>query len=153
MQSHEISAKILALSNELNDHNYRYYVLAEPVISDQEFDLKLKELEALEKQFPEFALPNSPTKTVGGGLLDEAVKVSDFFLSGGEVVADVLHGVDDPVLGVELVLLLDRHPGQRAPLFPDLLVALGLLLLGYAGSTLVLILLRHRLAAMLALAK
>ncbi|MCF8201000.1 MAG: NAD-dependent DNA ligase LigA [Bacteroidia bacterium] len=71
MQSHEISAKILALSNELNDHNYRYYVLAEPVISDQEFDLKLKELEALEKQFPEFALPNSPTKTVGGGLLDE----------------------------------------------------------------------------------
>ena len=71
MQSHEISAKILALSNELNDHNYRYYVLAEPVISDQEFDLKLKELEALEKQFPEFALPNSPTKTVGSGLLDE----------------------------------------------------------------------------------
>jgi DNA ligase (NAD+) len=71
MQSHEISAKILALSNELNDHNYRYYVLAEPVISDQEFDLKLKELEVLEKQFPEFALPNSPTKTVGGGLLDE----------------------------------------------------------------------------------
>ena len=71
MQSHEISAKILALSNELNDHNYRYYVLAEPVISDQEFDLKLKELEALEKQFPEFALPNSPTKPVGGGLLDE----------------------------------------------------------------------------------
>ena len=71
MQSHEISAKILALSNELNDHNYRYYVLAEPVISDQEFDLNLKELEALEKQFPEFALPNSPTKTVGGGLLDE----------------------------------------------------------------------------------
>ena len=71
MQSHEISAKILALSNELNDHNYRYYVLAEPVISDQEFDLKLKELEALEKQSPEFALPNSPTKTVGGGLLDE----------------------------------------------------------------------------------
>ena len=76
MQSHEISAKILALSNELNDHNYRYYVLAEPVISDQEFDLKLKELEALEKQFPEFALPNSPTKTVGGGLLDEFKTVS-----------------------------------------------------------------------------
>jgi DNA ligase (NAD+) len=50
MQSHEISAKILALSNELNDHNYRYYVLAEPVISDQEFDLKLKELEALSHQ-------------------------------------------------------------------------------------------------------
>ena len=71
MQSHEIRAKILALSNELKDHNYRYYVLAEPVISDQQFDLKLKELEALEKQFPEFALPDSPTKIVGGGLLDE----------------------------------------------------------------------------------
>lgn len=75
MQSHEIRAKILALSNELKDHNYRYYVLAEPVISDQQFDLKLKELEALEKQFPEFALPDSPTKIVGGGLLDEYVFV------------------------------------------------------------------------------
>lgn len=71
MESQEARAKIIALSQELKDHNYRYYVLAEPVISDQQFDLKLKELEVLEKAFPEFALPDSPTKTVGGGLLDE----------------------------------------------------------------------------------
>lgn len=71
MERTEAQAKIIALSQELNDHNYRYYVLAEPVISDQQFDLKLKELEALEKAFPELALPNSPTRTVGGGLLEE----------------------------------------------------------------------------------
>ncbi|MFM2299071.1 MAG: NAD-dependent ligase LigA [Bacteroidota bacterium] len=71
MESQEAHAKIIALSQELKDHNYRYYVLAEPVISDQQFDLKLKELEALEKAFPQFALPDSPTQIVGGGLLDE----------------------------------------------------------------------------------
>lgn len=71
MESQEAQAKIIALSQELKDHNYRYYVLAEPVISDQQFDLKIKELEALEKAFPQFALPDSPTQIVGGGLLDE----------------------------------------------------------------------------------
>ncbi|MCX8483987.1 MAG: NAD-dependent DNA ligase LigA [Bacteroidia bacterium] len=71
MESQEAQAKIITLSQELKDHNYRYYVLAEPVISDQQFDLKLKELEALEKAFPQFALPDSPTQIVGGGLLDE----------------------------------------------------------------------------------
>lgn len=71
MESQEAQAKIIALSQELKDQNYRYYVLAEPVISDQQFDLKLKELEALEKAFPQFALPDSPTQIVGGGLLDE----------------------------------------------------------------------------------
>ena len=62
MQSKEIEAKILALTQELKDHNYRYYVLAEPVISDQAFDLKLKELESLEKAYPAYALPDSPTR-------------------------------------------------------------------------------------------
>lgn len=71
MESQEAQAKIITLSQELKDHNYRYYVLAEPVISDKQFDLKLKELEALEKAFPQFALPDSPTQIVGGGLLDE----------------------------------------------------------------------------------
>ncbi len=71
MERTEAQAKIQALSQELKDHNYRYYVLAEPVISDQQFDIKLKELEALEKAFPEFALANSPTQNLGGGLLEE----------------------------------------------------------------------------------
>ena len=71
MQIQEIQAKIQALTAELKDHNYRYYVLAEPVISDQQFDLKLKELEALEKEYPSLALADSPTRMVGGGLIED----------------------------------------------------------------------------------
>ncbi len=59
-------AKIKALSEELKQHNYRYYVLAQPSISDYEFDQKLKELESLEAAHPEFRLPDSPTLRVGG---------------------------------------------------------------------------------------
>jgi DNA ligase (NAD+) len=71
MQIQEIQAKILALTNELKDHNYRYYVLAEPVISDQQFDIKLKELEALEKEHPTLTIADSPTRMVGGGLIED----------------------------------------------------------------------------------
>lgn len=60
--------RIAVLSKELEEHNHRYYVLAAPIISDQEFDFLLKELEALEQQWPEFASPNSPTQRVGGGI-------------------------------------------------------------------------------------
>lgn len=71
MQIAEVQAKIQALSAELKEHNYRYYVLAEPSISDHQFDIKLKELEALEKQYPEFTLADSPTQHVGGSLIEE----------------------------------------------------------------------------------
>lgn len=54
------------LAQELNEHNYRYYIQAEPSISDYEFDMLLKELEALEKKHPELTAPDSPTKRVGG---------------------------------------------------------------------------------------
>src|SRR5690606_14978618 len=50
----------------LRQHNYAYYVEDNPVISDYEFDMKLKELQQLEKEFPQFADVNSPTKRVGG---------------------------------------------------------------------------------------
>ncbi|MEZ4936922.1 MAG: NAD-dependent DNA ligase LigA [Crocinitomicaceae bacterium] len=63
-----IRRKILQLSEELEQHNYNYYVLSNPTISDFEFDQKLKELEALEQQYPEFAEPNSPTKRIGGDI-------------------------------------------------------------------------------------
>jgi len=56
------------LVSELNQHTYNYYVLAMPTIADYEFDQKLKELEALEIQYPEFADPDSPTKKVGGDI-------------------------------------------------------------------------------------
>ena len=56
------------LREELHQHNYRYYVLDEPVISDSEFDQKMKALMALEERFPQWSDPNSPSVRVGGGL-------------------------------------------------------------------------------------
>ena len=61
-------AKIQELTAALKEHNYNYYVLANPSISDREFDMKLKELEKLEAAFPQFADPNSPTQQVGGDI-------------------------------------------------------------------------------------
>jgi len=58
--------KIKQLSDELQQHNYNYYVLASPTISDYEFDQKLKELEKLEAEYPEYRQPDSPTQRVGG---------------------------------------------------------------------------------------
>ena len=61
-----IKEKIEALREELREHNYKYYVLASPSISDYEFDMKLKELQALEDKYPEFMDATSPTMRVGG---------------------------------------------------------------------------------------
>ncbi|MBT8384284.1 MAG: NAD-dependent DNA ligase LigA [Bacteroidia bacterium] len=58
--------KIKALREELNQHNYNYYVLDAATISDYEFDIKLKELQELEAHYPEFFDANSPTQRVGG---------------------------------------------------------------------------------------
>jgi DNA ligase (NAD+) len=57
-----------ALVIELNQHTYNYYVLAMPTIADYEFDKKLEELARLEKEYPEFADPDSPTLKVGGDI-------------------------------------------------------------------------------------
>src|ERR1700749_3129100 len=67
--------RIQALAAELKQHNYNYYVLAMPTISDHDFDMKLDELSSLEKQFPEFADPDSPTQKVGGDITKEFVTV------------------------------------------------------------------------------
>ena len=61
-----IKEKIEGLRRELREHNYKYYVLASPSISDYEFDMKLKELQILEGQYPEFIDATSPTVRVGG---------------------------------------------------------------------------------------
>jgi DNA ligase (NAD+) len=61
-----IQQKIETLRKELNQHNYNYYVLDNPVISDYEFDKLLEELIRLEKEYPEFHDPNSPSERVGG---------------------------------------------------------------------------------------
>lgn len=63
-----IKDQIESLRNELREHNYRYYVLSEPVISDYEFDMKLKALQELEAAHPEYFDPASPTQRVGGGI-------------------------------------------------------------------------------------
>ena len=60
--------KIESLREALHEHNYRYYILDQPIITDYEFDQMLKELQELEKDYPEFNDPNSPTKRVGGGV-------------------------------------------------------------------------------------
>jgi len=60
--------RIKELSEELELHNHRYYVAAAPTISDKEFDLLLKDLEVLEKEWPDLASPNSPTQRVGGDI-------------------------------------------------------------------------------------
>ena len=61
-----IQQKIQLLRNELNTHNYNYYVLDKATISDFDFDIKLKELEKLEKENPTFFDANSPSQRVGG---------------------------------------------------------------------------------------
>jgi DNA ligase (NAD+) len=60
--------RIEQLTRELQQHNHNYYVLAKPTISDFDFDQLLKELESLEKQYPELRLPDSPTLRVGGDI-------------------------------------------------------------------------------------
>ncbi len=65
MNKNDISKKIEKLRKELSIHNHNYYVLSQPIVSDFDYDMMLKELEALEKEHPEFQDPNSPTVRVG----------------------------------------------------------------------------------------
>jgi DNA ligase (NAD+) len=76
MNPFEAQLRVAELSEQLNAHNYNYYVLNAPVISDQEFDFLLKELEQLELQFPELKSSNSPTQRVGGDITDKFEKVT-----------------------------------------------------------------------------
>ena len=67
--------ELLRLRNELREHNYRYYVLSAPTISDREFDEKMHRLEALEQRYPDLKDPNSPTQIVGSDLAQKNPKV------------------------------------------------------------------------------
>lgn len=67
----EAAEKINQLTVDLNHHNYLYYVKAQPVISDYEFDVMLQQLIALEKQFPKLLTPESPSQRVGGSISKE----------------------------------------------------------------------------------
>ncbi len=68
--------RILELRKQLNEHNYKYYVLNEPDITDFEFDALMRQLQQLESQHPELADPNSPTQRVGSDLNQEFKQVA-----------------------------------------------------------------------------
>ena len=70
MDLFDAQQRMQALSQALNEHNYRYYVLDEPRISDREFDALLAELTELEKAYPQWMSPDSPTQKVGGQALE-----------------------------------------------------------------------------------
>ena len=74
MKHTEAKERIEKLRLELEEHNHRYYVLNQPVISDFEYDILLNELDALEKKFPEFITDNSPTHRVGSDIIVEFVQ-------------------------------------------------------------------------------
>lgn len=75
MNEHEIEAKIKQLREELEQHNYAYYVLSAPSISDRVFDEMMKQLQVLETAYPQFADPHSPTQRVGSDLSKEFEQV------------------------------------------------------------------------------
>lgn len=71
----KVQDRIKELVNIINKANYNYHVLDNPEISDQEYDKYLKELYSLEEKYPEYVLPDSPTKKIGGEVIEEFAKV------------------------------------------------------------------------------
>src|SRR3990167_9382283 len=71
-----IKSQIDKLRDKLNHHNYRYYVLDDPEISDAQYDRFFRELQALEKEHPEFIHPDSPTQRVGGAALSAFTQIT-----------------------------------------------------------------------------
>ncbi len=71
----EVIEEVERLREEIEYHNYRYYVLADPVITDEEYDRLMKRLMELEKKYPQLVTPDSPTQRVGGKVLEGFKKV------------------------------------------------------------------------------
>src|SRR5437868_10560785 len=94
MDKSQAEKRIRQLSEEIEKHNHSYYVLDNPTISDFEFDKLLEELIALEKQFPEFLSPLSPSQRVGGTITKTFKSVKHKFpmlsLSNSYSVEDLL---------------------------------------------------------------
>ncbi len=114
--------QIKQLRHELEQHNYNYYVLDNPTISDFEYDRLLRNLEVLEQEYPELITPESPTQRVGGKALDSFSKVThrvaleslqdvfdfeelaDFDRKIRETVPDVNYIVEPKVDGLSIAL-------------------------------------------------
>src|SRR5688500_10140106 len=62
----DAEARVNELRAQINQHNYRYYVLDDPEVSDAEYDRMMVELRALEAEYPDLVTPDSPTQRVGG---------------------------------------------------------------------------------------
>ena len=71
-----VKDRVLELTKILNEANYNYYVKDDPTITDQEYDKYLRELEELEEKYPEYSYDDSPTKRVGGEVIDSFNKVN-----------------------------------------------------------------------------
>jgi DNA ligase (NAD+) len=74
MKQNQSGDRIKELRNTINYHNYRYYVLDDPVISDQEFDLLMRELKTLEENYPDLVTPDSPTQRLGNQIAERFIK-------------------------------------------------------------------------------
>lgn len=74
--SAQITQKLESLRNKIRHHDYLYYGLAQPVISDKEYDMLMQELKRLEEKYPQFSIPLSPTVRVGGTILEGFKTVS-----------------------------------------------------------------------------
>ena len=75
MKRIEAEKRIKELTKRLNEHGYRYYVLDDPIITDEQYDAWMHELIELEKKFPDFVMPDTPTQRVGGEPLPYFQKV------------------------------------------------------------------------------
>ena len=107
MNKEKAKKRIFELRDILNEHNHRYYVLDDPLISDAEYDTLFRELQNLESSYPEFADPNSPTSRVGGAILTafSALKHSTPMLS----LANALN--EDEL--IEFYKRLQKNTGQE----------------------------------------
>lgn len=89
----QASKRVIELSSQLHEHNYKYYVLSKTTISDYEFDQLLKELETLELAYPELLTNHSPSKRVGGDITNKFEKVPHDFpmlsLSNSYSIAEI----------------------------------------------------------------
>ena len=70
------------LAEQIEEARWRYYVLDDPTLSDADFDVRMRELEALEEEFPELRTPDSPTQKVGGAVSTEFTAVDHLAADG-----------------------------------------------------------------------
>jgi DNA ligase (NAD+) len=119
------------LSQELTEHQYRYYVLDTPTISDADFDRQLRELEALEAEFPALRTPDSPTQRVGGTFSTDFTPVAH---------AERMMSLDNAFADEELAAWaerVERDAGGPAPYLCELKVDGLAINLTYEGGRLV----------------